>query len=139
MRLEAKKEVLSLKKKLLSKVFWELAGALRARPPAEYADFLASLIDPALAETPAQIEIGMQDLERFGKDFQQLVSDAVSRRLSGGNFTVRREPGQFDEGLVIRSGTIVHNLSLGSLLAESREGSLQIGTGGNRSSRSSAF
>jgi vacuolar-type H+-ATPase subunit E/Vma4 len=120
-RLEARKEILSLKKRLLDDLFGGLPAALQNRPEGEYASLLAGLVGDDLGGHPAELEVGREDLAVFGEGFPDRVAALLADRFSGWEVAASREAGGFERGLRIRAGRLEHNLSLETLLVKSRE------------------
>jgi len=120
-KLEARKEILSLKKRLLDDLFGSLPPALQNRPEGEYGRILAGLVGDDLGGNPAELEVGREDLSIFGEGFPARVAALLAERFPGWAVAASPEAGGFERGLRIRSGRLEHNLSLETLLVKSRE------------------
>lgn len=120
-RMEARKEILSLKKNLLADLFGGLPAALQKCPEGEYARLLAGLVGDDLGGHPAELEVGREDLAVFGEGFPVRVAALLAERFPGWELAASREAGSFERGLRIRGGRLEHNLSLEMLLVKSWE------------------
>lgn len=119
-RLQGRKEVLALKKALLDELFREVPPLLRRGPASDYARVLCEFIDERAAALPGKLEAGSEDVEQYGEGFASLVVEALTVKYPGCRLTPSERPGSFKWGIVIRTGEVVHNFSLESLLSEVR-------------------
>jgi vacuolar-type H+-ATPase subunit E/Vma4 len=119
-RLRARKEVLALKRNLLAEVLERVPAFLHEMPAGEYARLLADLVDEEAAALPGILESGSGDIARFGEEFPSLVGEILARKHPGCRVAPSPLPGSFEQGIVIRTERVVHNLSLHVLLHDAR-------------------
>lgn len=119
-RLQARKEVLSLKRDLLEEVFGRVPALLHEMPVGEYVRLLADLVDEEAVSLPGVLEVGHEDIARFGEELPALVGDTLAGTHPGSRLTPSPLPGSFRQGIQIRAERVVHNLSLHVLLHDSR-------------------
>jgi len=116
-RLDVKKDMLSLKQELMDDAFLLARDRLLHMPQDKYVDFLARLAAQAAEKGTEEVIFSEKDAAGVGAAVLAAANAALGER---GKLTLSAETRPMDGGLVLRSGDIEINCTIKALLEQSR-------------------
>lgn len=119
-RLEAKKDVLSLKQELVGDAYRRAKEKILALPEEEYAAFLARQAGNAALTGREEVILSKGDRERLGAKVVAAANALAAERGLPGELTLSESGRDIAGGVVLRQGDIEVNCTLDSLLELSR-------------------
>ena len=119
-RLDAKKDILSLKQEMVGQSYRKAKERILAMPEEEYVRFLAREAGSAALTGREELILSAEDRARLGEKLLRAANQVcVSRGLPGG-LTLSKETRPIRGGLVLHQGDIEVNCTLDTLLELSR-------------------
>jgi len=115
-RLEARKEILSLKQELVSAAYDKAKAAILALDEDKYVAFLAAQAGAAALTGSEELVLGKGDRERLGDRIVAAANAAAAGRGLPGEMKLSDATLPADGGLVLRRGSIEVNCTLDKLL-----------------------
>ena len=119
-RLEAKKDILSLKQELVGQAYRRAMEKILAMPEADYADFLAREAGSAALTGKEEIILNDADHDRLGTKVTAAANALAVKRGLPGELKLAETTRPITGGVVLRQGDIEVNCTLDSLLELSR-------------------
>lgn len=119
-RLEAKKDILSLKQELVGQAYRRAMEKILALPEADYADFLAREAGSAALTGKEEIILNDADHDRLGTKVTAAANALAVKRGLPGELKLAEKTRPITGGVVLRQGDIEVNCTLDSLLELSR-------------------
>lgn len=119
-RLEAKKDILSLKQELVGQAYRRAMEKILALPEADYADFLAREAGSAALTGKEEIILNDADHDRLGTKVTAAANALAVKRGLPGELKLAETTRPITGGVVLRQGDIEVNCTLDSLLELSR-------------------
>ena len=119
-RLDAKKDILSLKQEMVGESYRKAKELILAMPEADYIRFLAREAGSASLTGREELILSPEDKERLGEKLLKAANDVCRERGLAGAMTLSRETRPIRGGLVLHQGDIEVNCTLDTLLELSR-------------------
>ncbi len=117
-RMEAAKDYLAEKTRILDEVFQQARGRVEQLPDNEYRDLMARLMREAVETGDEEVVIGQNETR-----IDQTLVDAVNGKLGAdgkGNLKLASDRVDLNAGFILRRGKIKTNVSLDVLLGQAR-------------------
>jgi len=118
---EAKLQILITKQNMISRAFNQALKRLMALPEAEYTDLLAHLAAGASSDGSEEIILSPKDLNAYGSKILESANRLLAKAGKKDSLTLSAETGNFDGGLLLRSGKVETNCTLDAILRLSKE------------------
>ena len=118
---EAKLQILTTKQYMISQVFDQAMQKLLTLPEEEYVNLLARLAAGASSDGSEEIIFSSKDLNAFGSRVLESANQLLAEAGKKSNLTLSAETGNFDGGLLLRSGKVETNCTLDAILRLSKE------------------
>ena len=118
---EAKLETLITKQNMISRAFDQALQRLMALPEAEYVDLLARLAAEASSTGSEEIILSSKDLNACGAKVSKSANQLLAKAGKKNKMTLSTETRNFDGGLLLRSGKVETNCTLGVILRLSKD------------------
>jgi len=118
---EAKLQILATKQDMISKAFDQTMQKLLTLPKAEYVDLLARLACGASSTGSEEIVLSAKDLKTCGNNVLESANYLLAKAGKTDKLTLSAETGNFDGGLLLRSGKVETNCTLDAILRLSKE------------------
>lgn len=119
-RLEAKKDILSLKQELVAQAYRRAMEKILALPEADYIAFLAREAGNAALTGKEEILLNQADHDRVGEKVAAAANALAAKRGLPGELKLSDKTRPINGGVVLRQGDIEVNCTLDSLLELSR-------------------
>ena len=119
-RLEAKKDILSLKQELVAQAYRRAMEKILALPEADYIAFLAREAGNAALTGQEEILLNQADHDRVGEKVAAAANALAAKRGLPGELKLSDKTRPINGGVVLRQGDIEVNCTLDSLLELSR-------------------
>ena len=119
-RLDAKKDILSVKQEMVSAAYEKARQQILALPEEKYVAFLAREAGEAALTGREEIVLSPEDLKARGEKLLAAANAYAKKRGLPGTLTLSKETRPIRGGLVLREGDIEVNCTLESLLELSR-------------------
>lgn len=120
-RLDAGKQILTLKQELLSEAFSLAENKLRQLPPEQYSCLLVKLAVKASRTGTEELVFNAEDRLQYGADVVKLANAALAEMGKKAELTLSSREYPIGGGLVLKDGAIEVNCSLATLLETRRE------------------
>lgn len=119
-RLDAKKDVLSVKQEMVSEAYDKAKKAILALPEEKYVAFLARQAGEAALSGKEEIILSPEDRKARGEKLASAANAIAKKRGLPGSMKLSQETRPIRGGLVLKEGDIEVNCTLESLLELSR-------------------
>ena len=119
-RLEAKKDILSLKQELVAQAYRRAMEKILALPEADYIAFLAREAGNAALTGKEEILLNQADHDRVGEKVAAAANALAAKRGLPGELKLSDKTRPINGGVVLRQGDIEVNCTLDTLLELSR-------------------
>lgn len=120
-RLEAKKDVLSLKRDLVQKAFDGAREKLLGMAAEDYSAFLIRLVSKAVSSGTEEVIFSEEDTASVGEKVVAAVNAARASQGLPAELTLSRETRSMDGGAVLKAGNVEVNCTLDALFGQSRD------------------
>lgn len=117
-QLELRKDVLTKKREILEELYEAAAARIRRLPDGDYLELMRSLIARRAISGREEIVVPSGQRELFGDDFLRSLNERFG---SGARFTLSKEKGAFEWGVVLREQRRTVDLTLDVLLEQLKE------------------
>lgn len=119
--MDAKKQLLALKQKLITDIFSGAEQRLLSMPEEERLSFLCNLAARASASGSEQVVLSADDLSCFGDNVAQGANALLRAAGRPAALKTSQEPRAIGGGLVLVDGAVEVNCSIGTLISMSRD------------------
>lgn len=119
-RMEARKELLSLKQEMVSQSFERAEQMLVGLPPKQYGAFLAKLAAKAAVTGEEEILLNARDRETLGAGVVKAANALLEKEGRPAALRLAEGAGDFEGGLILRRGSIEVNCTVELLVELSR-------------------
>ena len=118
---EAKLETLITKQNMISRAFDRAMQKFLTLPEAEYVGLLARLAADASSTGSEEIILSSKDLKACGQKILESANHLLAKAEKTDKLTLSAETGEFEGGLLLRSGKVETNCTLDTILRLSKE------------------
>ena len=119
--LEAKKNILAIKQKLIEEAFERALNSLYSFPAEEYRNAIKKMLISAVVSGEEEIIVSVADKEKLTSVFIAEVNEALKKKGKKGNLRLSSEERNIRGGFILRDGRKEINLSFDSLIEEKRD------------------
>lgn len=119
-RLDAKKDILSLKQEMVGQGYKMAKELILAMPEADYIRFLAREAGNASLTGREELILSPEDRQRLGEKLLKAANEVCKSRGLAGEMTLSKQTRPIQGGLVLHQGDIEVNCTLDTLLELSR-------------------
>jgi V/A-type H+-transporting ATPase subunit E len=119
--LEARKEMLAVKQKLIEKVFEKALNALYSFPTEEYRNVIKKMLISAVVSGKEEVIVSVADKEKLTSQFIAEVNEELKKNGKKGNLVFSSEERNIRGGFILKDGRKEINLSFNSLIEEKRD------------------
>jgi V/A-type H+-transporting ATPase subunit E len=119
--LEARKEILVLKQKLIEEAFKKALNDLRSLPAEKYRSVIKKTLISAVVSGEEEIIVSVVDKEKLTPEFIVEVNEALKKNGKKGNLVLSPEKRNIQGGFILKDGRKETNLSFDSLIEEKRD------------------
>ena len=115
-QLEAKKQILREKQKLIGEAFDRALSMLRSLPDQEYSKFIALLAAEASVTGNEQIILSEDDRNRYGISIVRRANSILRERARESALSLSKETREMTGGVILTDGSVEINCSLEMLI-----------------------
>lgn len=119
--LEAKKNILAIKQKLIEEAFERALNNLYSFPAEEYRSAIKKMLISAVVSGEEEVITSVADKEKLTSVFITEVNEALEKEGKKGNLRLSSEERNIRGGFILRDGRKEINLSFDSLIEEKRD------------------
>ena len=114
-QLALRKAILSKKGELLERVYSNAKERIKALPEKEYLEIISKLVLESAISGTEELVVPQSQRELFGESFLKSLNDRFG---NGARFTISREKGEFDWGVILREKQREIDLTLDVIFAQ---------------------
>lgn len=119
--LEARKEMLAVKQKLIEEAFKKALNGLYSFSAEEYRSVIKKMLISAVVSGEEEVIVSVADKEKLTPEFIAKVNEELKKNGKKGNLMLFSEERGIRGGFILREGRKETNLSFDSLIEEKRD------------------